>query len=200
MWAITFVLWIYEHNSSAQCSAGAQYLAHSQKCYVPELHPRRCMYHFDQWKAEKPIVIWSSVCQWNAKFGGIWQVHYDTLVLGPRDILTAIQELGYTVQLAEEAANTLSEGAAVRQKEIRFWRRKFWAGFVLSVPIVLLTMVFQMIPATEKGLEASLQGFTAGELAKWALSTPVLVSLQAWINVACHRQPNLFLGECSLQP
>ena len=70
-------------------------------------------------------------------------MHYDTLVLGPRDILRAIQELGYTVQLAEEAANTLSEGAAVRQKEIRFWRRKFWAGFVLSVPIVLLTMVFK---------------------------------------------------------
>lgn len=113
------------------------------KCFVPELHARRFMYHFNQWKAEKPIVIWSSDCQWNAKFGGIWRVHYDTLVLGPRDILRAIQELGYTVQLAEEAANTLSEGAAVRQKEIRFWRRKFWAGFVLSVPIVLLTMVFK---------------------------------------------------------
>ena len=100
-------------------------------------------------------------------------MQYDPAALGPRDILKAIEDLGYTAKLLEN--DVLQDGMDERSKEIRFWRRKFWLGFVFSLPVFLLAMVFGYIPDTKHGLDTEIDGFTVGELVKWALTTPVLV-------------------------
>ena len=101
------------------------------------------------------------------------QVHFDANVTGPRAIIKEICDMGYTADLITQ--DSLSAGMDERTKETRFWRRKFWLAFVFSLPVFLLAMVFGMIPATKRGLNTHVGGFTVGELVKWALTTPVQV-------------------------
>ena len=64
-----------------------------------------------------------------------------------------------------------------RAREQRFWLVKFVAALVFSVPVFLLAMVFQNIPATNAPLETNAGGFTAVSLTKWTLVTPVQVHM-----------------------
>ena len=66
-----------------------------------------------------------------------------------------------------------------RNREIAFWRHKFLLGLIFTLPVFLLAMVFEYIPVVKDGLETEVSGFTAGELTKLVLTTPVVVSLHA---------------------
>ena len=97
---------------------------------------------------------------------------YDSAQIGPRKIISLIEDLGYTADLV--AADNLSAGLDERSREIRFWKRKFWIGFVFSLPVFLLAMVFEHTPRTKEGLDTNVGGFTVGIIVKWVLTTPVL--------------------------
>ena len=100
---------------------------------------------------------------------------YDSQVIGPRKIKTLIEDLGYTAELVTE--DNLSSGMDERSREIKFWKRKFWIGFVFSLPVFLIAMIFEHTPGTKEGLNTNVGGLTVGILVKWVLTTPVLVSL-----------------------
>ena len=101
------------------------------------------------------------------------QVVYNSAEIGPRNIKDLIEELGYTAELI--TADNLSAGMDERAREIRFWKRKFWMGFVFSLPVFMIAMIFEHTPKTKDALNSNVGGFTAGEIVKWVLTTPVLV-------------------------
>lgn len=99
---------------------------------------------------------------------------YDSQIIGARNIITLIEDLGYTAELVKE--DNLSSGMDERSREIKFWKRKFWIGFVFSLPVFLLAMIFEHTPGTKQGLDKDVGGLTIGIIVKWILTTPVLVS------------------------
>ena len=106
---------------------------------------------------------------------------YNPQLIGPRKVKTLIEDLGYTADLVTE--DNLSSGMNERTKEINFWKRKFWIGFIFSLPVFLLAMVFEHTPGTKQGLDTDVGGLTVGIIVKWILTTPVLVSLQDITNL-----------------
>jgi hypothetical protein len=108
--------------------------------------------------------------------------------------------MGYTAELITRD-NHLSDGMDQRVKDVRFWWRKFWLAFVLSLPVFLLAMVFGMISDTKRGLDTHVGGFTVGELVKWALTTPVQVKhSQSYLRLEGGKRisPSLFASPRSL--
>lgn len=87
-----------------------------------------------------------------------------------------IEDLGHTAELT--TANNISAGMDERVREIRFWNRKFWTGFIFSLPVFMIAMIFEHTPKTRDGLNHNIGGFTVGEVVKWILTTPVLVRLE----------------------
>ncbi|KAK9826100.1 hypothetical protein WJX81_003066 [Elliptochloris bilobata] len=99
------------------------------------------------------------------------EVIFDPALVGARDLVELVRGLGFTVSLVP--ADDLTSGMAERARERRFWRRKFLAALVFSVPIFLLAMVFSYIPALEPALSTSVGCFTVNEIVQWILCTPV---------------------------
>ena len=97
-------------------------------------------------------------------------------MIGPRKVKNLIEDLGYTADLVTQ--DNLSSGMDERSREIKFWKRKFWIGFIFSLPVFLLAMIFEHTPRTKQGLDTDVGGLTVGIIVKWILTTPVLVSLE----------------------
>lgn len=103
------------------------------------------------------------------------QVEYDSALVGGRDIIAAIQTMGYSAKLLE--ASSLSAGMEIRERERRMWKRMVLAATAFSLPVFLLAMVFSYIPHAKDELNTNVGGFTVNEITQWVLTTPV----QVWL-------------------
>ncbi len=64
------------------------------------------------------------------------QVEYDSTKLGVRDVMELIEQAGpYTAQLSQPEG---SVEALKREKEIRKWRRSFFASLAFTAPLVFI--------------------------------------------------------------
>eukprot|EP00884_Botryococcus_braunii_P011982 jgi/Botrbrau1/20785/Bobra.0156s0016.1 len=99
------------------------------------------------------------------------EVEFDPTVVGARDILQVITDLGFTAELIPP--NRMAAGLAEREREKRYWWRKFKLSCVFSIPVLLLSMVMSYIPGIADGLATPVAGFTLNEILQWALTTPV---------------------------
>ncbi|KAG0286457.1 hypothetical protein BGZ96_009442 [Linnemannia gamsii] len=101
------------------------------------------------------------------------KIEYDDNVLGVRDIVERIEDLGFDALLAERSQNAQIESLG-RTKEIAQWRRALRICLVFAVPVFLLSMIFPMftwgreIYATPIGL-----GLELGDLLAGLLTVPV---------------------------
>lgn len=149
------------------CTLSFLYLSCQNSLFRHEAEQLSPILHFHFPDAEGMSALWI------LNYFMLAQVVYNAAEIGPRKIKTLIEDLGYTAELV--AADNLSAGLDERGREVSFWKRKFWIGFVFSLPVFLLAMVFEHTPRTKEGLETNVGGFTVGVIVKWVLTTPVLV-------------------------
>ncbi|KAL4449504.1 hypothetical protein ABPG77_007148 [Micractinium sp. CCAP 211/92] len=108
------------------------------------------------------------------------EVRYSRGAVGPRALLQAVNDAGFTAQPASEEH---ADGSALREREKQFWRRKFLASLIFSVPLFVMSMILMYIPGPKQLIELNVGGFTLGELLAFVLATPV----QFWVGWTFHR-------------
>ena len=74
---------------------------------------------------------------------------YDVEKTGPRDIIAAVERLGFTARLA---ADERGAGMLDHRKEIRKWRRSFLFSLLFGVPVMAI-MVFFMVDMRINGCD-----------------------------------------------
>eukprot|EP00887_Chlorella_sp_A99_P000377 scaffold13.g377.t1 len=107
---------------------------------------------------------------------GRLEVRYNADVVGPRRLVQAVQAA--TGQPAKPVVDDHSGGAALREKERRFWLRKFLVSLVFSLPLFVLAMILQNIPPSKHAMETMSGGFMIGDIVAFVLATPVQASVQ----------------------
>ncbi|GAB4822580.1 hypothetical protein N2152v2_009626 [Parachlorella kessleri] len=108
------------------------------------------------------------------------EVRYDPDKVGPRALIQVLSDAGYEASPLDDDEHV--DGAALREKEKRFWRRKFWTSMVFSAPLFLLSMVLMYIPGPKEGLDTRVLGFPLLEILTFCLATPV----QFWVGWTFH--------------
>eukprot|EP00158_Paraphelidium_tribonemae_P008506 Partr_v1_DN28594_c0_g1_i1_m73325 putative Copper-transporting ATPase len=73
------------------------------------------------------------------------QIYYDCAVIGPRDILAEIEDLGFEGFLLDSTAN-MQLAALQRTKEIVQWRSALYSSLCFMIPHFLIEHVFGFMP------------------------------------------------------
>ncbi|KAG0354030.1 hypothetical protein BC939DRAFT_524917 [Gamsiella multidivaricata] len=71
------------------------------------------------------------------------KVEYDNAVLGVRDIVERIEDMGFDALLSERSHNAQLESLG-RTKEIQEWRRALFTSLVFAVPVFVISMILPM--------------------------------------------------------
>ncbi|KAH7045693.1 haloacid dehalogenase-like hydrolase-domain-containing protein [Linnemannia elongata] len=102
------------------------------------------------------------------------KIEYDDQVLGVRNIVERIEDLGFDALLAPERSQNAQVESLGRTKEITEWRRALRISFAFAFPVFLLSMIFPMFAwgrefyGTPIGL-----GIVLGDLVALVLTVPV---------------------------
>ncbi|XP_044763137.1 copper-transporting ATPase 1 isoform X2 [Coccinella septempunctata] len=101
---------------------------------------------------------------------------YDSEITGPRDVIKAIEDLGFTAELLNKDRG----GDYLHQKEeIRRWRNAFLVSLIFGAPSMVVMMYFMFVMSTgtmsHKDMCCVVKGLSLENLIMWALSTPVLI-------------------------
>lgn len=103
---------------------------------------------------------------------GVATVAFEPEFTGPRDVLEAIEALGFTAQL--KPATTAEEHD--EEVVLREWKQRFFVALFIAVPVFIIMFV----PMTHgKGIDSSVffSGLSVRNLALLALSTAVLLTV-----------------------
>ncbi|CAG0901345.1 unnamed protein product, partial [Darwinula stevensoni] len=95
--------------------------------------------------------------------GMVW---YDPDIMGPRDIISMIEDLGYEAGLAKDSDH---RSMLDNQEEITKWRRTFCFAVVFAVPSMVLMMYFML----SHNHEVLVPGLSYENLILFILATPV---------------------------
>lgn len=125
----------------------------------------------------QPGVLQAAVNYANASV----QVEYVPTIITPQTLKTAVQGIGYDLVI-DESEEARDELEAINTKRLQTLRTKTIWAIALSVPLMLISMVFMNIPYANYIM--------------WALATPILFILgrQFYINAwkqAKHRSANM---------
>ncbi|KAG0221842.1 hypothetical protein BGX31_009510, partial [Mortierella sp. GBA43] len=71
------------------------------------------------------------------------KVEYDNQVIGVRDIVEIISDMGFDALLADRTHNAQLESLA-RTKEINEWRQALWTSFLFALPVFIISMIMPM--------------------------------------------------------
>ncbi|GAB4822450.1 hypothetical protein N2152v2_009496 [Parachlorella kessleri] len=107
------------------------------------------------------------------------EVLFNPALVGPRALIRALDEAGYPTEPLLEGHD---DGSAVRQREMRYWRRKFFVSLAFAVPLMVLSMGLMYVPAAMRLLGRRLWGFKLMDIASLLLATPV----QFWVGRGFH--------------
>ncbi len=72
------------------------------------------------------------------------KIEYDPEKLGPRDLIKAVEDVGYKASLAQE---TVDIERLERTEEIQKWKNKFIISSFLTLPVFLIAMIFAYVDA-----------------------------------------------------
>ena len=127
------------------------------------------------------------------------KIKYDTSVIGPRDILEVITELGYKAKLA---AKNEKKHYLDHTEDIRKWRNSFIVSLMFGLPCMII-MIYYMVEMSMSGHKHSddcclfdIPGLSLENLLLFLLSTPVQFLggrhfyRQAWAAIK-HRNTNM---------
>jgi Cu+-exporting ATPase len=136
------------------------------------------------------------------------EVKFDPDRVGPRSMVAALTAAGYEARPADPSAG--ADGTLMREKEKRFWRRKFLIALAFSIPLFIINMILMYItpiqvsrwllhpplllifvsPGThtasnhvQENLEQTSGGFAIGSIVSFALATPV----QFWVGATFYK-------------
>jgi len=119
----------------------------------------------------------------------ICTVQYDSSLIGVRDLITMIEDIGYGAQVQKNKKNRNER----KEKELKNAKRKMWLGICFAVPAFMISMVFGMIPATEKYLDYEIYpGLSIESLIMFCLATPVQFWLGAKFYIGSYKSLKSF--------
>lgn len=105
------------------------------------------------------------------------KVAFEIGAIGPRQLVEAIEDMGFDAMLADAGDNTQLR-SLTRAKEIQEWRHRFFFALALAVPVFFITMVAHRISFLRPFLMYRLcQGIYLDQLLALALTTPA----QLWL-------------------
>ncbi|XP_045469108.1 copper-transporting ATPase 1 isoform X3 [Harmonia axyridis] len=101
---------------------------------------------------------------------------YDSEKTGPRDIIKAIEDLGFTAELLNKDRG---DDYLHQKEETRRWRNAFLVSLIFGGPCMVVMMYFMFIMSTgtmsHKDMCCVVKGLSLENLIMWTLSTPVLI-------------------------
>lgn len=74
------------------------------------------------------------------------KVEFDRTLIGPRDLVERIEELGFDAVLTADESDVTQLQSLTRTKEIQAWRRRFFLSASFAIPVFFLSMILPMIP------------------------------------------------------
>ncbi|KAF9987137.1 hypothetical protein BGZ75_001010 [Mortierella antarctica] len=101
------------------------------------------------------------------------KVEYDNQVLGVRDIVERIEDMGFDALLAERSQNAQIESLG-RKKEVAEWKRALVTSFTFAFPVFILCMVMPMFEWGRSIYNIHLAfGLVLGDVLAFFLTIPV---------------------------
>ncbi|KAF9364510.1 hypothetical protein BGX34_001281 [Mortierella sp. NVP85] len=101
------------------------------------------------------------------------KIEYDNQMIGVRDIVEIIQDMGFDALLADRSHNAQLESLA-RTKEINEWRRALWTSFSFAFPAFLVSMILPMFSWGQKIYDTPLfLNLVLGDVVACILTIPV---------------------------
>ncbi|KAG8898370.1 hypothetical protein FRB99_007489 [Tulasnella sp. 403] len=105
------------------------------------------------------------------------QITYDSSVIGPRDMVERIEDLGFDAVLSDQS-NATQLRSLTRTKEIQSWRDQFRRSLAFAVPVFFVSMVAMHIPWLKPiVMYQVITGLSVDNLVCFVLTTPV----QFWL-------------------
>ena len=105
------------------------------------------------------------------------KVSFDRGLIGPREMVERIEELGFDAMVSDEQDATQLR-SLTRTKEIREWRSRFWWSVAFAAPVFLITMVLPKLPGMFPIIHHHIYtGICVGHLLVLAFTSPS----QFWI-------------------
>lgn len=102
-------------------------------------------------------------------------ITYSQTVIGPRQIVEAVENLGFNALVSDKTRNVQLESLS-KVREIRQWRKAFFQSFVFALPVFFIAMVLPEFGWGRTLLDTPshvVPGLFLFDLIQWLLSTPV---------------------------
>ena len=101
-------------------------------------------------------------------------IRYTKSVLGARDLVEHIEELGFDAVLASEESNQTQLQSLSRTKEVQSWRHAFRRSLVLALPVFVISMLAPMVGFLRPLVNLKIiRGLYLGDLICFVLTIPV---------------------------
>lgn len=111
------------------------------------------------------------------------QVEFDRGLIGPRDMVERIEELGFDAMLSDQEDATQLK-SLTRTKEIHEWRSRFYWALAFAIPVFFISMIAKHIPVLRDIVAHRVcQGIYVGDFLVLLLTTPS----QFWIGRKFYR-------------
>lgn len=111
---------------------------------------------------------------------GVAKITYDRSLVGPRDLVEHVSDLGFDAVLSDEQSKLTQLASLARTKEIQEWQRAFKLSAMLSLPVFLLSMVFPMVTFLRPVVNLRLlKGIHLGDTIAFLLTIPIQFKIGA---------------------
>lgn len=118
------------------------------------------------------------------------KVEFDRALVGPRDLVERIEELGFDALLTADEGDATQVQSLTRTKEIKAWRDRFRLSAAFAVPVFFISMISPMIPFLHPIVHFRLlRGIYLGDVLCLMLTIPV----QFWLGARFFRAAYLSL-------
>lgn len=112
------------------------------------------------------------------------QVEFDRSLVGPRDLVERIEELGFDATLTADDGDATQVQSLTRTKEIKAWRDRFRFSIAFGIPVTFISMISPMIPFLRPIVRYRLlRGIYLGDVLCLLLTIPV----QFWLGARFFR-------------
>lgn len=111
------------------------------------------------------------------------KIIFDQKLIGPREMIERIEELGFDAMLSDES-NATQLRSLTRTKEIHEWRDRLKAAVAFAIPVFIVSMLCPMIPFLRPIVRYEIiHGLFLGDLISLVLTIPV----QFWLGSRFYR-------------
>jgi Cu+-exporting ATPase len=112
------------------------------------------------------------------------KVEFDRTLVGPRDLVERVEELGFDAVLAADEEDATQLRSLTRTKEIHEWRDRFRAALAFAIPVFFTSMIAWRIPFLAPIVGCRImRGVYVGDMICLILTTPV----QFWLGRRFYR-------------